>query len=213
MSARRLAACGVALSTTVLAGGGAHTYKIPPKRLCGVPDRPYQGIGGSPPVGALSHSALLVAAPLTDPRAALSFKCFQLAQTRLGIDHCVISRVSVTLNSNGEWAVSVLAEQNPRVPLDPGRFVVVPDETRLVVKQTSHIKRNKFFVRVRCYAPTPLVQPEAEAFGRPLLLVLEPPPFWVQNGQPVEQLLTGIASGLPAAFGAIDRVEVELAYR
>ena len=212
MPKKKVTAAGLAMSATIVAAGGAHDHRMRSRPLCGIPDRAYQSGASSPLVGGLSDTALLVPALPADAPPGGLFKVFTLEQPRLGIDQCVISRVSVTLNRDGEWAVSLLAEQNPRVIEGPSPFVVAPEAIRLAVKQTSQIKRNKFFVRVRCFAATPRLLPGGAA-GRPVLLVLEPAPFWVQNGQPRDVLLSGTAPGLPARFGAIDRVEVELAYR
>lgn len=213
MPPKKVTAAGLAVSATLVAAGGAHDHKMKARVLCGVPDRAYQSGTSSALVGGLSQTALLVPALAADARAGEVFKIFTLAQPRLAIDQCSISRVSVTLRDDGEWTVSLLAEQNPRTPIDPGAFAVLRDDTRLAVKQTSHIKRNKFFVRVRCYSATPLELADGAEAGRPLLIAIDPQPFWVQNGQPQDVVLTGKAPGLPATFAVIDRVEVELAYR
>jgi hypothetical protein len=74
--------------------------------------------------------------------------------------------------------------------------------------------RNQFFVRVRCLAGVPLPQRlPAFAPAPPVLLRMEPPPFWVQRAVPLEWGANGVDPDLPRYFSMIDRIEVEFFYR
>jgi hypothetical protein len=220
MRARRWGGVLLAVVTALGALGGARFHRVPSQRHCGVPNRDYQFVRTSPPVSALSFRAVLVqqAPAVAIPAVAgagpaVAIKSFQLAQSSVGIDQCVISLVSLTLHEDGVWLLSLRADQNPPLVEAPGITPVIPDELRLAVRQTGHIKRNEFFVRVSCFGPTPRGFAGPDLTARPLLLVLQPQPFWVQNGQPRKVDFEGRAEHMGRFFEAIDRVEVDLSYR
>lgn len=142
--------------------------------------------------------------PRPEPRRQTVIDLYQLDQARLEIDQCEISQVALQLHDDGQWVLSLRADQNRR-PDDPAMAEYNP---RL------HIQRNQFTIRLRCLGAFKN-EPAAGALaaGKPVLVELDPKPFWVENGEP-RYVRTGGGSPLVANhFADIDRVEVEFFYR
>jgi hypothetical protein len=224
----RLALGAVAL----LAGTGAGVtyHKARPGCLCGLPC--YDYVYGNPQqvVSAFSLDPVpLERTQVTAPGAPAGLvrervKFFQLAQTRVELEHCALSQVAVTLHESGEWTLSLRAEQNwwmtgPKnevsTPVQlPGAVTAQRPPIPNLAKETEGLKRNLFTVRVRCYGGYPLRDAlPAAAPGKPVLFELPPAQFWVQRGVPYT---FWAKQPLPAAaqfFDLVDRVEVELSIR
>jgi len=131
-------------------------------------------------------------------------RLYQLDRPSLTIDQCEVSRVALQLRSDGLWILSLRADQNKRA--DAG--APAPYNPKL------YVKRNEFNVRLHCLgafngAATSL----SGAAGQPVLVDLDPEPFWVENGQPRYVRLTGCDRRLMARLDKIDRVELEFFYR
>ena len=204
-----------------------------PRRSCGIPEADY--------IGSRVRSRLVtgigfVTVPITDPVAVSLVerpdvavadarkrvtKPFNLVPPVLKIDHCSISRVSVTVTDDGKFYVSLRADQNAQFgqrPLEKtgGRGVVgqgfVPVEPGFVL-QTGHIKRNEFLVRVRFYASK--VDPNAKTLplGGAVVAELVVPPFMVQRGEPLQHAFNGVCPDLSYYFGILDHIEVDFAFQ
>ena len=117
------------------------------------------------------------------------------------IDHCEISQIVLQLCKTGDWALNLRADQNRRPPAgEPAEY-----NPRL------HIKRNQFVIALRCLGNS-LTRPSEPGAGRPVLAVLKPRPFWVQNGQPRHLRVSGHDDLIGKHFGDIDRVQIEFYY-
>ncbi len=132
---------------------------------------------------------------------------YQLDRPSLTIDYCSISRVALQLLNNGTWTLSLRADQNPRDETGEP-LLELPD------RLTLHIKRNQFFIKIRCYGSYAVDESTADAStGKPVLLELGPKAFWVQNGQPYDYFHRCFHEDLAKYFAYIDRVEIEFYYR
>jgi hypothetical protein len=140
---------------------------------------------------------------------------FQLDQSQVKIDHCSLSRFALVLHDNGEWTLSLRADQNPETEGQPRNEITapggaLPDDG----KQTLQLRRNLFFVRIRCYAAFPLdVKLPKQGPGFPALIELCPEPFWVQRGRPYDLRVRRPQPDVNRFFDLIDRVEVDFYYR
>lgn len=158
--------------------------------------------------GNLPPSVLVMAAATTDnPVKAYQF----VDRPRLIIDHCSVSQLSVLLYKSGGWTVSLRADQNP-VQLEPPLLEQRVTTAEPVRKFTAHLQRNQFVVRIQCYggnAPAPV----GTLLGPPVMIPLEPRPFWVQKETPYWFVDRGSEVGIREYFDSIDHVELEFSYR
>ncbi len=140
---------------------------------------------------------------------------YQLAASRLQLDHCFLSRVAVSLSADGSYEISFRADQNPVASNDPGSPLRPSDAQPAWTLQTAQLLRNQFIVKVRGYAAYPLPStPPNLAPGKPVLVEFPIEPFWVERGKPYSGFVTGVASdALRKKFEFIDRIEVEFTYR
>jgi hypothetical protein len=224
---------------SALAGGGVRRYHARPQELCAIPAADYQPPHPPPivkPVLAVSQVGVLLAQPqqAVTGEAAMSMKIsgqstiarprvkfYQFAPTALQIDHCSISRIAMTINDSGYWRLNFQADQNPHVDFPPaGIAVPVQAQTRglpaVPLKQTTHLKRNLFVIRVRGLGPFPeplATPPTPPALGKPVFLAIGPIGFWVQRGVPYPAVFDGVNPDATAFFDQIDRVEFEFSYR
>jgi hypothetical protein len=146
--------------------------------------------------------------PTPPPNAAQAvkrnIKLYQWDQAKLEIDQCSISRLALQMNRNGDWELSLRADQNPR----PAAGQAQP------FNPTAHIKRNQFVVHMRCYGNfTSAADGTGTIAGRPILAELNPGEFWVQNGEPRNIRTAGSSQLVKDNFDRIDRVELEFFYR
>jgi hypothetical protein len=215
-----------------------HRHRTRPECLIGIPDSRYQYLPRSRSEMVVSRTAVLLRnrtmeidslleSPLrpmsrwpesageveTTPRLVSAGRAisrrsiidlYQLDQPGLRIDHCEISQVALQIHDDGTWVISLRADQN-RGPEEgePAEW-----NPRL------HIKRNEFTVRLRCLGAFQNAPAEAAPIaGRPLLADLNPPPFWVENGEPRHVRWEGRNVLVEKHFADIDRVEIELYYR
>ena len=87
---------------------------------------------------------------------------------------------------------------------------------KVQTKQTAHLKRNLFIIRLRglgSFTEPLATPPSIPSQGKPMLLSLEPIEFWVQNGVPYTLVLQGQHPDAANFFDKIDRVEIEFTYR
>jgi hypothetical protein len=147
---------------------------------------------------------LTAQSPPPERRRQTIIELYQLDRPQLKIDQCEISQVALQLHDDGQWVLSLRADQNRRPETPAG----APYNPRL------YIKRNQFTVRLRClgaFKNEPVAG--ALAAGKPVLVDLDPEPFWVENGKP-RYVRTVERSALVANhFADIDRVEIEFFYR
>jgi hypothetical protein len=151
-------------------------------------------------------------------------KFFQMSQSGVAIDHCSLSQMSLTLHESGFWTLSLRAHQNPWMtgPLHevsgPGQLIGAVNAWQgtapRLPMETDSLKRNQFFVKVRCYTgygvrdTLPAVGP-----GKPVLFELPTAIFWVQRGYPYDFWAKQPMPAVAQYFDLIDRVEVEFSYR
>jgi len=127
-------------------------------------------------------------------------KLFQWNRANLVIDYCSISMPALRISRNGDWTLSLRADQNPK------------SETN-EYNPTLHIKRNKFVIKLRCYGSYETLPSETSSkVGRPILAELPVKEFWVENGQPKYVRMTGSSKNASQNFDLIDRVEIEFFY-
>lgn len=210
-----------------VAAGPVHRSARPVVR-CSLPVRNYQFEDRSQPVSSVSAVGILAREPLplslidsrdprltrlyADPMLLRGVRRYEFVrEPRLRIDHCYISKMSVLLHESGHWTLSLRADQNP-VALDPPaieRNFTTSEGVRLL---TEHLRRNLFFVNVRCYANYG-GDTAPSSVGRPLVVPLEIDPFWVQNGEPYWLYRSGHDPRIREWYAEIDRVELEFHYR
>lgn len=212
-------------------GAGWKCHKMHPGCLPGLPCNDYVYGNISPAVSVFSLDAVPfdsrqpygpgvpAGSPIRD-----RVKVFQLSQPQIQNDHCFLRRVALTLEENGEWTLSLRADQNPWMtgPLRevsnptpvPGAVSALKSPEPNLGKETDGLKRNQFFVKVRCYAnyPKPVSQAEAVS-GKAVLVELPTAMFWVQRGYPYDFWARQSLPGVSRYFDLIDRVEVEFSYR
>lgn len=124
-------------------------------------------------------------------------KLFQWDQRSITIDHCSIADMVVQLDRSGNWTVNLRAEQNP----DTNSY-----------NPSFHIKRNKFFVRVRLYGdPADGIHRDVSV-GQPVLGQFGISEFWVENGRPKTEVQQGALVMGEGAFDMIKRAEIEFYY-
>jgi hypothetical protein len=151
-------------------------------------------------------------------------KVYQLLRPTVTLDHCSLSRVALTLNESGEATLSLRADQNPWMtgplrevsnPLQVhGPVSAVKSTAPNLGKETDSLKRNQFFVKVRCYGAFKLKEElTAMSPGKPVLVELPTAMFWVQRGYPYDFMQKLPMRDVARYFDLIDRVEVEFSYR
>jgi hypothetical protein len=170
--------------------------------------------GAPTPISPAGVSPAPSAAAAAKPPPKITF--YQLTQAEVPKDHCSISRVAVILEQDGQWRVSLQANQNPVQP--DGAPKPPPATTATTAnqpqKQTSHIKRNEFYVVVRGYGANQLKEAsDGKALGKPLLFRFAMDPFWVQNGVPRDMVWDGNSGDVKKFYDLVDRIEVEFSYR
>ncbi len=147
---------------------------------------------------------LTVNAPVPELPRKTVIDLYQLDRPNLQIEHCQISQVALQLHDDGQWVLSLRADQNRR-----------PDEGQpAAFNPDLHIKRNQFFVRLRCLGNFQNEPANASlAAGKPVLVELNPSEFWVENGQPKYVRTGGFNLLVKDYFDDVDRVEIEFFYR
>jgi hypothetical protein len=208
-------------SGLIAAAAAAHYHCSRPRLPCFLPRRDYQYRRFSQSVRALSATPVVLREPAADagpaPSGAVRFsprrgvKSFQFVDRPvLRIDHCYLSKMSVLLHETGEWTLSLQADQNPlQSPAEVDRKVTTREEGQ---KFTDHLRRNQFFVQLRCYGrygPST----ENDLLGRPVIIPVHIEPFWVQNARPYAFFKTGCEPRIAEFYAEIDRVEIEFWYR
>lgn len=238
---RRVITCLAAMAAaTAAAGAGVRRYHARPTPLCGLPAADYQppqpppaalpsllvsspGVVINPPPPAVANGAAAMSLQIADPGdpRAMRLKVFQFPTSGLTVDHCSVSRITLTVRDDGFWRANLRAAQNSQVTA-PGVVAppVPPTPVRglpaVTTKETLYLKRNLFVVRLRGLGlyqeplPTPTVP---SPLGKPVLLDLCAIEFWVQRGVPYELVRQGWSPDARAYFDRIDRVELEFSYR
>jgi len=150
------------------------------------------------------RSSRLPAAIIGGVHIDRSIDLYQLDRAGVRINHCEISEVAIQLYDDGQWVLSLRADQNRRSE-DGG-----PDG----YNPNLHIKRNEFFIRMRCFGAFdhPAMR-EVATTGKPVLVNLEPYSFWVENGEPRYIRQHNWDPLVREHFQDIDRVEIEFYYR
>jgi hypothetical protein len=179
---------------------------------------------GVPTAAAPARSGVDMMSAQTAPWLAadrLRIRVYQFPAMGLGIDHCGISRMALTTREDGFWRLSLRADQNPRP--EPTSMKTAPDvqaQVRglpdVILKQTGHLKRNLFVVRLRGLGSFTEALPVNSALpvvGKPVLAEFPDQYFWVQSGVPRPYLSQGVDPDIAASFDRIDRVELEFSYR
>ena len=224
MHINRKIAVAVSTVSIVIVAAAPTFHRTRPGVRCDIPVRDYQYNKLSQPLRSLSEVPVLIDVPLnartnggsTVPsptglanRQPQRVKSFQFVKVpTLQIDHCTISDMSVLVHENGNWTISLRANQNPlnaRKPLDV---------TTLEPKQlfTDHLKRNQFHVVAYCYAQYGPGDGK-ELIGKPLVIPLVIKPYWVQKQQPCTIFEPGYHPDIQRHFDSLDRVEIEFAYQ
>jgi hypothetical protein len=197
----------VAAAGTVQAGWSRGRAR--PQPWCGIPARDYQYRPRSEADTALSGTAIPPTRPADDSLNLIArhVKVYKLDRP-LKVGHCGVSAVAIELRDDGQWTLSLRADQNPPVQ-PPATLGGLPTQL-----QTSHLLRSEFQVGVRCYGAAEVVAgPQADQGpGKPVLCELRPEGFWVQRGQPRHLRFEGGSECVRQFFALIDRVEVEFYY-
>lgn len=186
---------------------GFHEYRVPVDRS------PTLSAQSTPPV-TLQEVA---AAPgtVTAVPVGAKLRYFQLKTRGLAVDHCSVTRVAVTLREDGTYTVSFRADQHPLLAGGIGD-PALPDEMAfrpLRTRETNHLKRNEFTVRVRLLGtPGGETLPPA-GLGPAALVPLPLKPFWVERGEPVNFFKTEKSPAVGEYFPFIAGVEVDFSYR
>ena len=178
---------------------------MPPPRTVVVPAYPSAAMPGAVLVPAPAPVVVAVA-PQKAP-AIPRRRVFQLDQT-LSVDHCTLSAVALSVSEDGQWILSLRADQNPPVAQPATLGGLTPQ------LDTAYLLRNQFHVEVRCYgSATAVLGPQADQGpGKPVLCQLCVPDFWVQRGQPKHVRQCNCSDDVRKSFNDIDRVEVDFYY-
>lgn len=229
----------LAAALAALGGLGATYHKTRPLLLPGLPDHAYVHGTISTQDRARSTTGILIeqrqpfspGTPAVGGRAPAPgevvrerIKVFQLDRERLQVDHCSVSGLAVILHESGYWTMSLRADQNawmtdhqrdvstdlhlrgPATGLRPP----IPD----LSLETNGLKRNQFFLKVRCCGAFPMTEPVGTtAPGKPVLFALPTAMFWVQRGYPVDLWDRKPLRDVRQYFDLVDRVEVDFSYR
>jgi len=205
-----LTTLGVIVLLVVASAPIARYHRTRPKVHCNVPSRDYEFHRYSQHLTSLSRVALLIGDD-GDPQRDTPMKVFEFSpDSRLVIDHCSISKMSVVLHKSGRWTVSLRANQNPVEPLIETDLLTLTDQLPQTV--TTGLQRNQFYVKVRCYAGYGLGD-DTDLLGKPFVIPLKIDPFWVQKEQPYQLFKTGADKRIADYFNLLDRAEIEFYYR
>ncbi|MEQ9412117.1 MAG: hypothetical protein RIK87_30685 [Fuerstiella sp.] len=175
---------------------------------CAIPQWDYQPHRFSDPVseGSLKAVGYLMdgsgdAATVDSPVVRL--KTFQMAAAHLGRDHCRISQVTVTITSDGQWILQLIAQQHP------GELV----EAQLR-PQFERYQRNLFRVDIRPVGLMTLDHTEATSpIGKPEFPCIPLQQFWVLKEQTQRIHRRGESADLARFFNVISQVEIHFSYR
>lgn len=174
---RLLTALGIVVigAAVVIAGDllPHHRRAVPTTRVPG-----YAYVRKSPtnPVTQKTFSGELLSVIVGDPAVTPADqqvpRFWQMQARELRHAHCAISQVTFWVQPNGEWRLSLVAEQNPFT------------NSGLQALPESRFLRNQFFVKVRALGAekAAIVAGEAELAG-PEMFCIEIPPFWMERGQ------------------------------
>lgn len=209
----------------VFVAAAPHFHRMHPQVRCDIPERDYRYGRFSQTLRSLSSDAIVFTSPVTadgkgtlipqrlsltaSDRPQQTIKSFQFVKnSKLQIDHCSISQMSVLLHDSGRWTVGLRANQNPLNAPEPLNVTTIEP----LRKFTDHLQRNEFRVVVRCYANHGPGREDA-LLGKPLVIPLVIRPFWVQKAQPYPLFETDYHPLIQEYFASIDRVEIEFAYQ
>lgn len=219
------AAAGVAAALCALAPVSYHRMR--PGYTPGLPAYEYTYGTVSAAVSVFSLDPLPLARVDAAPGLLVRrdrLKVFQLSRPEVKLDHCSLSRVAVTLQENGEWILSLRADQNAWMT-GPQHEVSTPTHLAGAVSarrppipnlplETEGLKRNQFIVKVRCYGAFKIFEKQPAANpGKPVLFELPTALFWVQRGVPYDLYLRQSLPAVAQFYDVVDRVEVEFSYR
>lgn len=129
-------------------------------------------------------------------------KTFQMSDADLQIDHCRISRVVVSITSEGYWTLSLTARQDPQLIPNPA-----------LRPQFERYRRNRFRVAVRPVGLMTLNADIEEAkVAKPEFPFIAPQEFWVRKGEELRISRRGYCCCLDKYFHLIKQTEVDFSY-
>jgi len=183
-----------------------HTVKA--RRWCCLPKYDYSHRRVSLPRSGTTSTAILwprgaVVLSAAGGRNSIPGRIYQLQQSGIQNDHCLLSDVAVTLFENGDWIVSCRAVQNPEL--------VEPDQQPVF----ERFKRNRFMISVRGLGAFPLTEPTPDGvLAKPMLFNIELPDEWMERGEvrTIRRQQPHGDKNVQRYFNDIDRIEVELRY-
>lgn len=137
---------------------------------------------------------------------------FNLLDQVIRVDHCTVSRVSVTLYPDGKYVIAFRADQNPPAS-DPLTPTLKARGTGLDTGlDPAQFRRNKFTLTVRGYAADPLGERGTRG-TKAAVLDLPVEPFWVNRGQAYHGLVEGSSEAVRRNYKLVERVDVDFTYR
>ncbi len=157
------------------------------------------------------------AASLYPPVQGKIFQFFQ--PSLLSSDQCVLSEMAATIDSHGHWVISFRADQSRPALIKSGPMLInvpVPNPIRPSIKQTSHILRDLFVLKVRFLASQPgSVRDSLVRNDDPVVFSVDLEPFWVERGMSRKLQFNGIipAELATRSFDRAERVEIEFSYQ
>lgn len=204
------------LSSLVLAEDFFFGRKL--KNRCCLPSHDYASDGFSNPVSGRSLTVLkstassrditttvgsMTASDLVSDAAAFGeLKVFQIRPSSLAVDHCEVSKVTVTLSASGDWFLSCSATQNP-AKLDAARRT-----------EFEKFLRNEFRLQIR---PVVLAlgpgDAETTGVGVPEIDSIQDQTFWVQKGETRKLALRGNSETIAQLITQIETIIVHFSYR
>lgn len=201
----------------LVCGSGFDLFRPHTRTRClpGIPYADYQHGEVSPLVQTISASGILREHPVADqPNVAKKpgLRYFQLDEARIKNGHCFLSQLALTMEKTGWWTLSFRADQNPWFTQDPRGLPPTPPTGPETAPDTNHLKRNQFYIRIRCFVDFPIKE-GVPITGKSTVVVLQPPPFWVQRGVPEMGFIEGRHPGLHRFFDVIDRIEVDFYFK
>lgn len=129
-------------------------------------------------------------------------KTFQMETERLDNDHCRISLLTVTVSSEGDWLMHLVAEQNPEIV-----------EVRLRPEFEKY-KRNQFVIDLRPTGLMTINQSEMQSvLAKPEFPSIPVQEFWVSKHQISRIQRQGHDSQLLSYFPVLEQLEVHFSYR
>ena len=188
------------------------------KNRCCLPSHDYASDGFCNPVSGRSLTALKSTAAGRDTTTAVGrmtasdfvhnaagfgdLKVFQIRPSSLAVDHCEVSKVTVTLAASGDWFLSCSATQNP-AKLEAARRT-----------QFEKFLRNEFRLQIR---PVVLAVGTGDAdstgVGVPEIDSIEDQTFWVQKGETQRLALRGHSDTIAQLVAQVETVIVHFSYR